>query len=470
MKWLLWLVVIIVVLGGAGLLVAWQVGTRRSTAPVYRTATVKRGDIAVTIAATGTVEPEEVIDMGAQITGRINSFGTDSNGKPIDYCSPVEAGMVLARIDDIMYKADYDNAKATVDLAKAGVLRAQADLKQLQAKLDQAERDWKRAQKIGPSDALAETAYDAYRAAYEVATANVEVGKAAIVQAQNQISQAEAQLNRAQQNLSYCTIVSPVKGVIIDRRVNIGQTVVANLNAASLFLLAKDLKRIQVWVAMNEADIGSIQLGQPVTITVDAFPDEVFHGTVGKVRLNATMTQNVVTYPIVVETDNSSGRLLPYLTANAQFEVARHTGVLQVANAALRWTPSVAKIVPEFRQGMPKSGGEPESGAPAETQAAGTQAAKSPSGRGILWVQDGEFLRPVPVRTGLSDGAMTEVSGRDVQDGMTIVTGEKTADAEEAGVTNPFTPQFGQAFRQKPSTKDKGAASQGKSGGPPPHP
>ena len=181
------------------------------------------------------------------------------------------------------------------------------------------------------------------------------MGKAAIVQAQGTVSQAEATLKRALQNLSYCTIISPVKGVIIDRRVNIGQTVVASLNAPSLFLLAKDLKRLQVWVSVNEADIGHIKPGQAVTFTVDAFPGEVFSGEVGKVRLNATMTQNVVTYTVEIITDNSNGKLLPYLTANVTFIVGERKNVLLVPNAALRWTPTAGA-------GSGRVPGEPQEG------------------------------------------------------------------------------------------------------------
>ena len=158
--------------------------------------------------------------------------------------------------------------KQTLGQARAGVMRAEADLKQFEAKLYQATRDWERAQKLGPSDALSESDFDAAKSSFEIAKANVTVGKSSILQAHNSVAQAEAMLQRAERNLGYCTIISPVKGVIIDRRVNIGQTVVSSLNAPSLFLLAKDLNRMQVWVSVNEADIGNIRHGQPVTFTV----------------------------------------------------------------------------------------------------------------------------------------------------------------------------------------------------------
>src|SRR6185369_13073080 len=162
----------------------------------------------------------------------------------------------------ILYQSDLESAKAQFEQAQAGVARAQADLLQFQAKFNQAKRDWDRAQKLGPSDALAQVDYDAYESAFESAKANIVVGKAAVEQARRAVTQQSAQLKLAKQNLGYCTITSPVKGVIIDRRVNIGQTVVASLSAPSLFLLAKDLSKMEVWATVNEADVGKISIGQ----------------------------------------------------------------------------------------------------------------------------------------------------------------------------------------------------------------
>ena len=257
--------------------------------------------------------------------------------------------MVLARIDDSLFAAEVSQAKAQLAQSRANVQRAEADLGQLKAKLIQAESDWLRAQKLGPSEALSQSDFDAARSNYDVARANLKVGQAALRQTKEAVAQSEAVLKKANQNLDYCTIRSPVKGVIIDRRVNIGQTVVASLSAPSLFLIAKDLKRMQIWVAVNEADIGNIRVGQPVSFTVDAFPRDTFAGTVGKVRLNATMTQNVVTYTVEVITDNSDGKLMPYLTANVKFLLATRQNVLLVPNAALRWFPQPDQIAPAFR-------------------------------------------------------------------------------------------------------------------------
>jgi HlyD family secretion protein len=408
---------------------------------VYRTTPVKMGDLLASISATGTVEPEEVVDVGAQVAGQINSFGKDKNGKTIDYGSVVEEGTILAQIDDSLYAADVALANAQLQQAKAGVQRTEADLGQLKAKLFQAKRDWDRAQKLGPSEALAQSSYDAYKSACEIAQANVAVGDAAIVQAKDAVAQAQATLQRAQRNLSYCTIKSPVKGVIIDRRVNIGQTVVSSLNAPSLFLIAKDLKRMQVWVSVNEADVGSIHPGQPVSFTVDAYPGQVFRGEVGKIRLNATMTQNVVTYTVEVITDNSSGKLLPYLTANAQFELSQRKNVLTVPNAALRWFPQLDQVAPKFRAMADGSGprGNMDGG---ERQTAATSAkADARSSQGLLWTQDGSYVRPVKVRVGLTDGTMTEVQSDDVKEGMEVIVGEQRQGTTDTGTTNPFAPQ-----------------------------
>ena len=435
-----WILAILIVLGVGGGFAAWYFRQGNGELPAYRTVEVTRGDLLATIGATGTVEPEEVIDVGAQIAGQILSFGKDAHGKPVDYGSVVEAGTVLARIDDSLYEADAAQAQAQVQSAKASLQRAKADLGQMKAKLLQADRDWKRARQIGPSEALAQASYDAYEAAYQAAKANVEVGEAAILQAQANVEHSEAALRRTRRNLGYCTIKSPVNGVIIDRRVNIGQTVVASLNAPSLFLIAKDLTRLQVWVAVNEADIGKIHPGQPVTFTVDAFPGETFRGKVGKVRLNASMTQNVVTYTVEILTDNANGRLLPYLTANVRFEVASATGVLLVPNAALRWKPKPEEVAPASRK--PSEDGGPRQQKP------GLRLPEK-SGRGVVWVLSEPYVRALPVRTKMSDGTMTEVEGDGLTEGLKVVTGTVTKDEDKENTGNPFAAQF---MRRRPSS------------------
>jgi len=418
-----------------GLLWLWLGDAGNSQA--FRTVPVVRGDLQAVISATGTVEPEEVIDVGAQVAGRIVAFGKDRDGKTVDYGSQVEPGMVLAQIDDSVYAAEVAQAKAQLSQAKANVQRAEADLGQLKAKLYQAERDWQRAKKLGPSDALSQSDYDAALSAYEVAKANLNVGQAALLQAKEAVQQAEANLRKAMQNLDYTIIRSPVKGVIIDRRVNIGQTVVASLNAPSLFLIAKDLKRLQIWASVNEADIGNIRPGQPVVFTVDAHPGLTFQGEVGKIRLNATMTQNVVTYVVEVNFDNSDGTLIPYLTANLKFIVAERKNVLLVPNAALRWSPQVNQIAPQFRTQTHKGQRTGTEG----LAATNLSSDKSGPSQGILWVPQGGYVKPVRVNLGVSDGSLTEVSGPDLKEGLQVVVAEQTKGAEAPDAASPFVPQ-----------------------------
>jgi HlyD family secretion protein len=419
-------VVVLVLAGGAGL---WYVRAAGDHGPRLRTAEARRGELVATINATGTIEPEQVIDVGAQVAGQILEFGSDprDSSRPIDYGSPVDVGTVLARIDPQVYQAQVDQAKANLQ-------KAQGDLLQMQAKVYQTKRDYGRADELYTGGvALSATDYDTAKAAYETAESALEVGQATI--AQN-----KAALQQAQLNLDYCTIKSPVKGVIVDRRVNVGQTVVSSLNAPSLFLIAKDLTRLQVWASVNEADVGHIHPGQTVQFTVDAYPNQTFTGVVApdQPRLNATMNQNVVTYTVVVNVDNSDGKLLPYLTANLQFEVSRLTDALLVPNAALRWQPSPEQVAPDIRAAYVKSLTQ-SAGDPADNSSKPTTKDRQDRGRG--WVQDGSYVRPVRVQIGLSDGVNTEITGGDLQESMPVVVGEEQ-DNGGSGVSNPFTPQL----------------------------
>ena len=361
--------------------------------------------------------------------GLILEFGADPHdpAKLIDYGSMVEKGTVLARIDPTSYEATFDQAEATLE-------RSEADLLQLEAKYEQAQEDWKRAQSLRPKKAIADTDYDAAVASYKAAKANVAVGKATI-------RQNKASLRVAKTNLGYTTITSPVRGVIIDRRVNIGQTVVASLNAPSLFLIAKDLRRMQVWASVNEADIGHIRVDMPVRFTVDAYSGQTFHGKVTQIRMNATMTQNVVTYTVVVTTDNSSGKLLPYLTANVQFEMDARSGVLLVPNAALRWKPQASQIEP------------------AATKTAISAESTNGADRGCLWVEaDGGLVRPLDVVVGVSDATVTEVRGGGVKEGTPVIDAEEgqgdaegqdnEADADKT--SNPFLPKLPKGSKPPP--------------------
>jgi len=435
-KWIKRIVLVVVLLVATGMAGAWLHYRSNSTNVLFKTSQVTRGDLLISIEATGTLEPEEVVDVGAQVAGQVVTLGKDTDGKTVDYSSQVEVGTVLASIDKSLAQADVKQAEAQMRSSNAAIQRAKANLEQLKAKLSQAQRDWQRAQKLGPSEALAQTSYDSYQSAYEIAKANVSVGEASILGANADLSLAETTLWRANRNLGYCTIASPVKGVIIDRRVNVGQTVVSNFSAPSLFLIARDMSRMQIWVAVNEADVTKIHPGQAVTFTVDALPDETFTGEVVKIRLNASMTQNVVTYTVEIVTDNADEKLLPYLTANVKFEVHRCQNVLLVPGAALRWTPSVEQVAPEYRNGP----GPDQSQPTALLQEPPSDPSGDKTELSVVYLAFGEYVKPVPIEIGLSDGVYTEISGTGLEEGMEVVTGSEVSDIS-TGTNNPFVPK-----------------------------
>jgi HlyD family secretion protein len=476
----LFILLALVGVGGGG--AAWYYYEQGEQPNSFRTVPVERGDMRATISSTATIEPEEVVDVGAQVQGMIKTFGKDPRdpNNSIDYGSPVEEGTVLAQIDDMIYKTQVDMAKATLENNIALLAEAKT-------KLSLSQQNWDRAQALRKNNVMTQADYDTAKADLQTQTPAVDAAQAAV-------DQAKASLAQAQTNLRYTTIKSPVKGVIIDRRVNIGQTVVASLSAPSLFLIAKDLKRLQLWASVNEADIGQIHPGQTARFTVDAFPGRTFRGTVSQIRLNAVMTQNVVTYTVVITTDNSSGTLLPYLTANVQFEVAHHEDVLLVPTTAIRWKPQPNQIVADAREAYSKasrrrdatggkSGPKRESGSESDqetkNQDAKNEDAKKGSGdeaksmvdskradgksgarrhgggrkRDIstVWVEDDGFARPIQVQTGLTDGTQIEIASGDLKEGTKVIIGELRHDEGQTGTKNPFLPTFfrGNANKKK---------------------
>jgi HlyD family secretion protein len=442
MKRIIALVVVLAMLAGGGY---WYWLSQKSPHTSFRFEEVTRGNLIATVSSTGTLQPREVVDVGAQVAGPIIFLGKDENtqSKIVDWGSEVQGpildsdgnivqkGTVLAQIDDSLYKAQVNSAEAAVK-------SAQADLLLKTAQHEQATKDWTRAQSLFPTGGIAQAEYDQFQASYKVTQANVEVSKA-------NIGTAQANLRTAQTNLRYTTITSPVKGVVIDRRVNVGQTVVASLSAPSLFLIAKDLTKMEVWATVNEVDVGKIKQGQDVKFTVDAFPGRVFKGKVvpqGKraTRLNATMNQNVVTYTVVVSADNQDETLYPYLTANLSFIVADKKDVLRVPNAALRWQPSLQQITPEQRATYVKLKGKKRG----PTDAEGTD-------RGFVWVQaDDGFVRYIEIQTGVSDTVHTEVvkvlNEAELPEHTQLIVGEGKADNKADG-SNPFSPKM---FKSKP--------------------
>jgi HlyD family secretion protein len=440
MRLLLMVLALMGVVAGAG---AWYWESSQQTRPEYRVAKITRGDLLASISSTGTLEPQQVIDVGAQVVGLVESFGKDSNGSLVDYRSPVDENMVLAQIDDAVYKADLNTAKAQLDQANSAFQKGQADVKEAKAKLKQADGNWKRAQTLVKTDALSESDYEMYEANFDTATADVAVADAEVTQAQATIAAAKAALDKAQRNLDFCVIRSPVKGVIIDRRVNIGQTVVSSLDAPSLFLIAKDLSKMQVWVAVNEADIDHVKPGQKVTFTCDALEGETFSGVVNKVRLNASITQNVVTYTVEVDADNPNGRLLPYMTANVEFEVHRDPDVLLVPNSALRWYPgSAAEVVADARAQWKPVEDEDNQATETSPPNAPVKLKRKKERHGTLWTREGQFVRPIDVLLGPTDNLNTEVSATAIKEGIEVVVGDQIENPAGANDGDPFLPKM----------------------------
>jgi HlyD family secretion protein len=473
MKKLVLVVLVLAALAGGGY---WYWKSQAQPVTSFTLAKVKRGRIEATVGSTGTLQPREIVDVGAQVAGRIIAIGPDSStqsrivdwgsevqGPELDqYGKVVKSGTLLAQIDPQLYQAQVAAGEAQVSAAQAAVKSAEAavdvakaDFMQKNATLAQATKDWTRAETLIKTEGVSQAEYDQFNAAHEVAkaavkssSANIEVTQANLRTAQAAVKTAEANLESARTNLGYTRITAPVNGVVIDRRVNVGQTVVASLSSPSLFLIAKDLSKTEVWATVNEVDVGKIKVDpdpthKNVTFTVDAFPGRAYHGRVvpqGKLpfRLNATMNQNVVTYTVVVSVDdeeNKDGALRPYMTANLTFLVGVKENTLIVPNAALRWQPARNQIAPDVAEAYGRLRGKKRTPNEPETQ-----------DRGIVWLKsDDGYVRFREVRTGLGDGAHTEIvevlSGGELSEESSVIVGETRVGDARGNETNPFVAQ-----------------------------
>ena len=297
----------------------WMKRDAASEAGGYRTTQVTRGDIRVAISATGTLSAISTVTVGSQVSGQVTEVMVDFN-------SPVKKGDVLARIDPSTYEAQIAQGSAQIASANAQLAQAEAALRNTSA-------DYARKAALGRQQLVAKGDVDAARAALQQAQAQVGVARA-------QIRQQTASTQTTRLNLGRTVIRSPVDGVVLTRTIEPGQTVAASLQAPELFTIAEDLSKMKIELAVDEADIGQVKVGQAVSFTVDAFADRQFRGEVQQVRLSATTTSNVVTYPVVVSVDNSDGTLLPGLTVNAEIEVSKRDDILKISNAALRYKPT----------------------------------------------------------------------------------------------------------------------------------
>ena len=376
----------------------------------YRLVTVERGDIETLVSATGTLEPVTTVEVGTQVSGTIEEILVDFN-------DTVDEGQVIARLDTTL-----------LDIA---VREAHANLSRSRAEFDQAEREYKRISKLSDEGITSTSDLDAAHYALDVATAN--------------LSGAQVSLDRSEQNLDYATITAPISGVVVERNVDVGQTVAASLSAPQLLLLAADLARMQIMVSVDESDIGLIEDGQSARFTVQAFPDDTFSGTVLQVRLQSTSQENVVNYSVVVDVSNDDGRLLPGMTATVDFLVDQAADVLRVSNSALRFRPTEG-MIEELQQHREEQGAE----GPARSNAAAQGETSSDEMKVLFFLDEDGRLAAAPVRTGLSDSLWTEIQGPPVVTaGLQVIAGTTGSSTTTSALKNPF--QNNQTQNQRPA-------------------
>ena len=402
MKTAILTVLLLAAAGGA----AWYFLRPSNGAPKYRLGKIEKGELRVTVAATGTVQPFLLVQVGTQVTGTIQKLMVDFNSR-------VKAGQVVAKIDPAPFQT-------RVDQDKANLIRSQADVGRVKANLVQAEKELARSRELKKRDLVSGSDLDAAVANYGSLVAQVKVAEAVVQQSQ-------AALDSSMVSLGYTTISSPIDGIVISRSVDVGQTVAASLQAPTIYVIADDMKKVQIQAAVAEADIGKVHPEQSVFFTVDAHRPQRFTGKVSQVRLQPTTIQNVVTYTVMIDAENPEGKLLLGMTANVSFRIEEHPSVLKVPNAALRFTPPDAPPAEEPAARKPGDGKR-------ERQAPPTR----------VWVLQGEGSKPVPVAitVGATDGNFTQLLKSDLQEGQEVITGFVQA-AGEGPMTNPFTPRFG---------------------------
>lgn len=330
----------------------------------YRTQTVDRGDIVQTITANGTLNPVVLVNVGTQVSGTVRKIHADFNDR-------VKEDQVLAELDPALFQAQ-------VRQSEANVLAAQAALALARIKID-------RVATLQQKNLVAKEELDIARQQVDAATAQLKL--------------AEAQLERDRINLRNSVIRSPISGVVVARSVDVGQTVAANFQTPTLFQIAQDLRQMQINTSIAEADVGSLQPDMPASFTVDAYPDQRFQGRIRQIRLNPTIQQNVVTYNVVVDVDNADGRLLPGMTAYVSVNAAERKNVLRVPNAALSF--------------QPRRDDEEEDKPRPPAKERKTQ---------VHVLDERGKLKPVPVETGITDNALTEIVSGDLKPGERVVT------------------------------------------------
>ena len=379
------------------------VATRASTTakPAVTTVEVTRGRLVQAVSAAGSLEAVTTVNVGTQVSGTIQTLSADFN-------DVVHKGQVLARLDPSVFQTQ-------VEQAEANLVRAESEVEQLKVSRDAAKLALDRTARLAEKRLVS----DAELEAAQVAVASVD---AQLRSAAASVAQSAASLNQTRVNLAHTVITSPIDGIVVSRAVDTGQTVAASMQAPTLFVLAADLTRMHLNASIDESDVGQIVAGQAVTFSVDAYPNDEFTGRVAQVRLQAVVSQNVVTYATVIDVDNPELKLKPGMTATVTIEVARRDDALIVPAAALRFKPTA--------EALTALGGAPGGAAPACARGTGC---------GVLWTYDGTALRAVAVRTGVSNGTAVEVLEGAVAEGASAVTAVKTAAAAAKTVTTAGT-------------------------------
>src|ERR1051325_9872525 len=294
---------------------------------------ITRGEIIDTVGSTGTLQAVTTVQVGSQVSGNISWLGADFN-------SIVKKGQVIARLDPLLLQASVDQANANLVKARAAVTRAQADVDRSKVAVVDAEQKFARAKELTEKKLLPQADYDAAKPSVDSAQSSLQSAQASLDSSQATVVQAQANLSQAQVNLDHATITAPIDGIIVQRTVDVGQTVAASMKAPTLFVIAADLTKMQVNANIDEADVGRIRPGQHVTFRVDAYPTDTFEGTVSQIRLQPVVVSNVTTYGTVIDVPNQQLKLKPGMTANVKVEIAKRSDALRIPNAALRFRPT----------------------------------------------------------------------------------------------------------------------------------
>ncbi len=433
-----WVIAVLVVTA-IGIFAAFKLQGGEKTE--YYTAAADQGDIHQLVEATGTINAVTTVQVGSQVSGTISQLFADFNSR-------VKKGQVVAQIDPALFQANLLQAQADAANAKANLVAAQANLEKAKATALQSRTDYERTVSLAKQGVFSQQQLDLAKATTDTNEAAVSAAQAQVTQAAAQVQQKDAAVKLAATNLNYTTIRAPIDGTVIARNVDVGQTVAASLQAPTLFTIAQDLTKMQVYAATDESDVGMIKTGQVVTFKVDAFPKDIFTGKVSQVRMNATTVQNVVTYNTIIDFDNPDLKLFPGMTAYISIPVANAQAVLRVPNGALRYKPDLTAdqvralykqygLVSGDQQGQPASpGGNVEKRAGGQGGTGGGAAAPPRTPRtdvSVIWkLRADKTLEPVRIRTGITDHTTTEVAQimkGSLSAGDELVTGATTASA-----------------------------------------